>query len=231
MRKVLSLTGTAAILLGLSGCATYSDAINQLAPERTRWQHDDYTVENSDSAFCEKPITELYMVMPEEGKEGTVVVTFNDGREVVLNGDYSAMSYSEAEQKEFLADDSQMEEMFGSAIDVLPNAPIKTELYFLLGKNELTPESLSAAQEVYNNVLNRQSPEVLVIGHTDTLGSIADNQSLSVQRAEVVKDNLIEMGVESNTIKTSGMGEQNLAVETADNTREPKNRRVEINVR
>ena len=231
MKKTLYLTGLAVTLLGLSGCATYSDTINQLAPERVRWQHDDYTIVNTDSAFCEKPITEVYMVMPEEGKEGTVVVTFNDGREVVLNGDYSAMSYSESEQKEFLANNSQMEEIFGSAIDVLPSAPIRTELYFLLGKNELTPEYLSAAQVVYDNVLERQSPEVLVIGHTDTLGSIIDNQALSIQRAEVVKNNLIKMGVEPDTIKTSGMGEQDLAIETPDNTREPKNRRVEINVR
>lgn len=231
MNILNTLSATTVVLCTLSGCATYSDAINTFAPEREQWQHDDYIVSDGDSAFCSKPVTEMYMVMPEEGKEGTVIVTFNDGQEVTLHGDYSAISYSEDERKTFLADEEKMKERFGVAVDALPKAPLKTTLYFLLGKEELTPKSEAIAQTIYSDILKRQAPEILVIGHTDTLGSANDNKALSIKRAEVVRNSLIDFGVEADTIKASGMGEQELAIETNDKVREPKNRRVEINVR
>ena len=73
-----------------------------------------------------------------------------------------------------------------------------------------------------------QINEYLVIGHTDTKGSKNYNLSLSIKRAEVVRELLIDNGIKKDKIKILGKGEESLAIITPDNTKQPANRRVEI---
>jgi outer membrane protein OmpA-like peptidoglycan-associated protein len=235
-----------AVLFGVTGCAGYSNVVNSFAPPRQKSDvvivaGDALEVSSEKSELCVEPppppkkaapIEEVYMVMPEGGgKIGTVAVTFNDGREVVLQGAYSAMSLAGEETKAYVGDQSQLEKTFGSAVSALPKAPMSATLYFLLGKDELTPESRVAADKIYSDFVSRQAPEIWVIGHTDTVGSAAHNQKLSVKRAEKVRKNLIKLGVPEESIQSSGRGESEPLVETPDNIKEPKNRRVEISVR
>ena len=70
--------------------------------------------------------------------------------------------------------------------------------------------------------------EYLLVGHTDTKGSKNYNMSLSIKRAEVVKEVLLEYGIDKNSIKILGKGENFLAIDTPDDTKQPANRRVEI---
>ena len=70
--------------------------------------------------------------------------------------------------------------------------------------------------------------EYLVVGHTDTKGTKKYNLSLSIKRAEVVKEILINYGIQQSKIKILGKGEESLAVNTPDDTKQPANRRVEI---
>jgi OmpA-OmpF porin, OOP family len=74
-------------------------------------------------------------------------------------------------------------------------------------------------------------PDLVVIGHTDTVGSAAFNDTLSRQRAEVVRSALVARGIAADRIVVVGRGERELVVITADNVAEPRNRRVEIQVR
>lgn len=67
-----------------------------------------------------------------------------------------------------------------------------------------------------------------VIGHTDTSGSAAYNQKLSVRRAEAVKKVLVAKGVAAKSIATEGKGFTQLLVKTGPNVREPSNRRAQI---
>lgn len=69
---------------------------------------------------------------------------------------------------------------------------------------------------------------VTIIGHTDTSGSPAYNQKLSQRRADAVKAALQAKGVEGSLLQSGGRGESELMVPTANNTREPANRRAEI---
>ena len=78
---------------------------------------------------------------------------------------------------------------------------------------------------------NRPSPDIVVIGHTDSVGSTEANDQLSLQRAERVKADLVRQGIPADGIRTAGRGEREPLVRTADNVDEPRNRRVEINVR
>jgi len=70
-----------------------------------------------------------------------------------------------------------------------------------------------------------------VIGHTDTVGADAFNDKLSLERAQTVREILIGMGVPAQNITAAGRGRRELLVPTADNVSEPRNRRVELNVR
>jgi OOP family OmpA-OmpF porin len=69
-----------------------------------------------------------------------------------------------------------------------------------------------------------------VVGHTDTSGSADYNQKLSVRRANVVVEALVDMGARRAAIQASGVGKTDLAVQTPDNTREPRNRRTVVDL-
>ena len=69
---------------------------------------------------------------------------------------------------------------------------------------------------------------VKVIGYADTSGPDSRAQSLSEQRAEAIKAMLVTYGVPAASVITEGRGKQSLAVATANNVREPRNRRARI---
>ncbi len=69
---------------------------------------------------------------------------------------------------------------------------------------------------------------ITVVGHTDTSGSAAYNRRLSVKRANVVTETLVDMGARRESIQISGVGETDLAIQTPDGVREPKNRRAVV---
>lgn len=240
MKNSLRICALLWLAISLPGCGSYSKMVNSFAPPKQKSALTDQYDASADklagaSPFCLKPeqkVQEIYMVMPEDGdKVGTVDVIFNDGNEAVLHGDYSAMYLAGDEKKAFLGNESQLKEMFGVAVGALPKAPKTSLLYFLLGADELTPESKKDAELIYSDFAGRDAPEVLIVGHTDTTGPSARNETLSLKRAERVRKHLIARGVTATNIQISGMGERNLLVKTPDNRKEPKNRRVEITIR
>jgi OmpA-OmpF porin, OOP family len=72
------------------------------------------------------------------------------------------------------------------------------------------------------------SGPIAVTGYTDTSGTAAYNQKLSVRRAQNVANALVRAGAPQNELTVSGQGENNLRVPTPPGVREPQNRRVEI---
>jgi OOP family OmpA-OmpF porin len=70
--------------------------------------------------------------------------------------------------------------------------------------------------------------EFSVTGHADRSGPEDYNQNLSLERANAVKNQLISLGIDPDSISVAGRGESEPAVETEDGVREPANRRVEI---
>jgi OOP family OmpA-OmpF porin len=71
---------------------------------------------------------------------------------------------------------------------------------------------------------------IIVVGHTDNVGSAAANQRLSLQRAEAVKKYLVSKGIEPNRIYTEGKGPSQPIADNRTPEGRAKNRRVEIEV-
>ena len=71
---------------------------------------------------------------------------------------------------------------------------------------------------------------IIAVGHTDSIGSVAYNQRLSVRRAEAVKAYLVSKGIERNRVYTEGKGKSQPVADNRTKEGRAKNRRVEIEV-
>ena len=109
-----------------------------------------------------------------------------------------------------------------------PAAPADYTVYFDLDSWTLTAEDLAVITNVINTARAGGQSQITVVGHTDTTGSAAYNQRLSVRRANVVVEALVDMGARRAAIRASGVGETDLAVPTPDGVKEAKNRRSVI---
>jgi len=175
-----------------------------------------------------KPPNETVTVLPSaDGHRGIVVV--ERGKEkTVLDQPYATTRNGDAVQ---ILAVNQVEQTFGQALQALPARPSVFLLYFITGTDELTDESKGDLQRILEELKHRPLPDVYVIGHTDTIGELKGNDVLSQLRAETVKGFLVGVGIPAERIQTAGRGKREPIVPTGDQVDEPKNRRVEINVR
>jgi OOP family OmpA-OmpF porin len=125
---------------------------------------------------------------------------------------------------------NQLEHELNPAPPPPPPAPPSANytVYFDLNSWNLSGEQLTVLQQAIATARAGGQAHITIIGHTDTSGSAAYNQRLSVKRANVVEEALVDMGARREAIQTSGVGETDLAVQTGDGVKEPKNRRAVI---
>lgn len=128
-------------------------------------------------------------------------------------------------------DAAELRNMFKDALGAQPLPPARFTLYFIEGGDILTAESQTAVTAILDEIKRRPAPDLAVIGHTDRVGSIKDNDRLATKRAESIRQYLVSRGIESENIQSSGRGEREPLVMTSDEVAEPRNRRVEILVR
>jgi outer membrane protein OmpA-like peptidoglycan-associated protein len=121
--------------------------------------------------------------------------------------------------------------VFAEALAAQPPRPMSFVIYFVEGRDELTPESGQVLQQVLVEIGRRPDLEIAVIGHTDRVGSVPFNDVLSLRRAERVRAELARLGVAPGRIEVAGRGEREPLIPTEDEVAEPRNRRVEIIVR
>jgi outer membrane protein OmpA-like peptidoglycan-associated protein len=127
--------------------------------------------------------------------------------------------------------EADVQRLFGVALAALPPAPRHFTLQFQFESDALTEESTALVPEILRAVRRLSVPEVVVVGHTDTMGDPRANLALGQKRAISVRDTLVEAGFIPSTIEVTSHGEGDLLVKTPQNTPEPRNRRVEITVR
>jgi outer membrane protein OmpA-like peptidoglycan-associated protein len=127
--------------------------------------------------------------------------------------------------------DQEVSQMFGAALAALPAAAKHFTLYFRFESDELTDESRALVLDIQKEVKERPLPDIVVVGHTDTMGTPRANFDLGLKRATSVRNLLSEAGLDASTMEVTSLGEADLLIKTPDETPEPRNRRVEIAVR
>ena len=100
-------------------------------------------------------------------------------------------------------------------------------IYFDFDKSNLTNVSLNEIKN-FVNINKKKINKFIIVGHTDTMGTNEYNMKLSIERAEVVKDILLKIGIKQENISILGKGENELSVKTEDEVSHPANRRAEI---
>jgi outer membrane protein OmpA-like peptidoglycan-associated protein len=113
---------------------------------------------------------------------------------------------------------------------VAEKVTLAADVLFDFDKAVLKNEGKSKLDDLATKVKAINLEVVIAIGHTDSIGSDAYNQKLSVRRAESVKAYLVSKGVEPNRIYTEGKGEKQPVASNKTVDGREKNRRVEIEV-
>ena len=104
------------------------------------------------------------------------------------------------------------------------------DVLFDFDKSVIKPDGKSKLDDLSNKMKGINLEVVIAIGHTDSIGTDAYNQALSVRRAEAVKAYFISRGVEGNRVYTEGKGEKQPVADNKTKEGKAKNRRVEIEV-
>ena len=182
------------------------------------------------AACASKPQGTVVLLPDAQGRD-TAVSVRQDGGELLLDKPYAAAELTSQGPRKASSSAEQVQAQFGAALAARPLPPQQFTLYFVEGKDEFTDESKLAFDSVFNEIARRPVPDVLVIGHTDKVGTDAFNDPLSRQRAEVVRRALVTRGIAADNIVVVGRGKREPIVATADGVAEARNRRVEILVR
>lgn len=172
------------------------------------------------------------VLLPNKDGSASALTLKTSKGETVLDKPYSAVNVAENGSITPLEQNAESVKVnYGNVLAAQPERPVSYMLYFISGTDELTPESKVMLQQVKAELKARAAPEITAIGHTDTVGKDADNDTLSKERAITMKNVLVAYGVSGEHFTVAGRGERELLVLTSDGVDEPKNRRVEIYVR
>jgi outer membrane protein OmpA-like peptidoglycan-associated protein len=106
--------------------------------------------------------------------------------------------------------------------------PRNFSVFFEFDKSDISADAQRVLVEAANSAKSGAYTRVTATGHTDTMGPPRYNMALSIRRANAVRDALVREGIPATSIVVIGRGETQLLVPTPDQTREPRNRRVEI---
>ena len=104
------------------------------------------------------------------------------------------------------------------------------DAFFDFNKSVVKAEGKAKLDDLVGKVKGINLEVIIAVGHTDSVGSDAYNQMLSVRRAEAVKAYLVSKGIEKNRVYTEGKGEKQPVADNKTSEGRAKNRRVEIEV-
>jgi outer membrane protein OmpA-like peptidoglycan-associated protein len=123
---------------------------------------------------------------------------------------------------------ADVKQKFSETLASLPPAPIRFTVYFQFDSDTLTDESRRQVPRILSTVKERSARDVIVVGHTDRMGSTPENFALGLKRATAVRNLLTAAGLDSAIVDVTSLGESDPVVRTVNGQAEPRNRRVEI---
>ena len=176
---------------------------------------------------------ETYAVLPDaKGQAGSLTVTPKRGAPLKLSGAYAnAVGKPGSAPEASKLSEEEIKAAFADALSARPDAPARFTLYFKEGSDELTADSVKEVEKVLAEIRKRPAPDLIIVGHTDRVGSLADNDRLALKRAEKMRGEMVRQGLPADSVQAAGRGEREPLMPTADEVAEARNRRVEMLVR
>ncbi len=104
------------------------------------------------------------------------------------------------------------------------------DLLFDTGKSTIQKNSYKSIDDLAALLLNRKAMVIEISGHTDNVGTPADNLKLSQNRANSVRNYLISKGIEANRITAVGYGDTKPVADNATPQGKQMNRRTEVKI-
>ena len=175
--------------------------------------------------------TDTVVLLPKEDGSTGVIAASREGKEVLLDKPYATARAGSGGVRAATSDAAEVQKRFGAALTAMPVAPASYTIYFDSGSDEFNAEAQATVARMLEDLRARPAPEVTVIGHTDRVGSDGDNDALSLQRAQSVRERLVAMGLDAAHVDVAGRGAREPLVATEAGVDEPRNRRVEVSVR
>jgi outer membrane protein OmpA-like peptidoglycan-associated protein len=177
-------------------------------------------------------VNTFVVLLPEAGGGPASVVVGDGPQTAILQAPFSAAAVDTAGRiAPRSSTEDEVKRLFAHALAAQPPASVSYLLYFETNSTNVAAASVSAFNALMAEVAKRPAVEVQVTGHTDRVGSDAENDKLSLQRAEAVRAMLIQRGIQASFIRAVGRGEREPLVPTPDGQAEERNRRVEVIVR
>jgi len=105
---------------------------------------------------------------------------------------------------------------------------IPSDISFDTGRADIKPNLRPILDQFASGLSGQPNTEVRIIGHTDSQGSDAVNDPLSMQRAQAARQYLAARGVDPNRIAVAGRGEREPVADNSSEAGRARNRRVEI---
>ncbi|HEY0265789.1 MAG TPA: OmpA family protein [Rhizomicrobium sp.] len=170
---------------------------------------------------------DLVVVLPAaDGHIGGVVVQSN-GKTVILDKAYASAAPGDSQAG--VSKPDEVNKDFADVLDARPIPPAGYRLYFLNDSDEMVPESRADFERVFAEISRRKVAEIVITGHTDTVGAQDYNDRLSLGRAISLEKLFTARGLALGMITAAGRGERDAT--GPDNTADPQNRYAEITVR
>ncbi|MBZ2210109.1 OmpA family protein [Massilia sp. R798] len=104
------------------------------------------------------------------------------------------------------------------------------EALFDFDKSIVKPEGKQALDALVGKLEGMQTEVMIAVGHTDSVGTDAYNDKLSLSRAEAVKAYIVSKGLTPSRVYTEGKGETQPVADNANSAGRAKNRRVSVEV-
>ena len=105
---------------------------------------------------------------------------------------------------------------------------IPSDISFDTGRSDIKSNLQPILNQFAQGLNNQPNTEVRIVGHTDSTGSDAINNPLSVNRAASARDYLVSRGVDSRRVSIDGRGSREPIADNATDAGRAKNRRIEI---
>ncbi len=180
---------------------------------------------------------DLFVLLPEpNGKTGSICVANSAGSQRLTKpGDTTRVEdFNRPPIALRPLGEKGVASIFGDALSAQPDLNdrfVSLTIWFESDKTKPTNASKETLSEILGTIKIRKPKEIYIVGHTDRVGTDSHNLTLSLRRANFVRDFLISSGIKSSVLFVSFHGEWRPLVYTEDEVAKPLNRRVEVIIR